>query len=260
MNKRTIFITGGASGIGLGMAETLVKQGYHVIVADINESAAQEAAAVLASKFGSINDGSASAVAVDVCDAAQIAALPEVLGKLTVDVLINNAGIQHVSNLEDFPADKWQQLINIMLVGPALTIQALLPAMKAQNFGRIINVGSIHSLVASPFKSAYVAAKHGLLGLAKTVALETGDYDITINTLCPAYVKTPLVEQQIAAQAKENNMTEDEVVKKIMLEPMPKKQFIEVQELADTAAFLMTNSAKNITGQAITLDGGWTAR
>jgi 3-hydroxybutyrate dehydrogenase len=260
MNKRTIFITGGASGIGLGMAETLVKQGYHVIVADINESAAQEAAAVLASKFGSINDGSASAVAVDVCDAAQIAALPEALGKLTVDVLINNAGIQHVSNLEDFPADKWQQLINIMLVGPALTIQALLPAMKAQNFGRIINVGSIHSLVASPFKSAYVAAKHGLLGLAKTVALETGDYDITINTLCPAYVKTPLVEQQIAAQAKENNMTEDEVVKKIMLEPMPKKQFIEVQELADTAAFLMTNSAKNITGQAITLDGGWTAR
>ncbi|MAI36040.1 3-hydroxybutyrate dehydrogenase [Alteromonas sp.] len=260
MNKRTIFITGGASGIGLGMAETLVKQGHHVIVADINESAAQEAAAVLASKFGSINDGSASAVAVDVCDAAQIAALPEALGKLTVDVLINNAGIQHVSNLEDFPADKWQQLINIMLVGPALTIQALLPAMKAQNFGRIINVGSIHSLVASPFKSAYVAAKHGLLGLAKTVALETGDYDITINTLCPAYVKTPLVEQQIAAQAKENNMTEDEVVKKIMLEPMPKKQFIEVQELADTAAFLMTNSAKNITGQAITLDGGWTAR
>jgi len=260
MNKRTIFITGGASGIGLGMAETLVKQGHHVIVADINESAAQEAAAVLASKFGSINDGSASAVAVDVCDAAQIAALPEALGKLTVDVLINNAGIQHVSNLEDFPADKWQQLINIMLVGPALTIQALLPAMKAQNFGRIINVGSIHSLVASPFKSAYVAAKHGLLGLAKTVALETGDYDITINTLCPAYVKTPLVEQQIAAQARENNMTEDEVVKKIMLEPMPKKQFIEVQELADTAAFLMTNSAKNITGQAITLDGGWTAR
>jgi 3-hydroxybutyrate dehydrogenase len=260
MNKRTIFITGGASGIGLGMAETLVKQGHHVIVADINESAAQEAAAVLASKCGSINDGSASAVAVDVCDAAQIAALPEALGKLTVDVLINNAGIQHVSNLEDFPADKWKQLINIMLVGPALTIQALLPTMKAQNFGRIINVGSIHSLVASPFKSAYVAAKHGLLGLAKTVALETGDYDITINTLCPAYVKTPLVEQQIAAQAKENNMTEDEVVKKIMLEPMPKKQFIEVQELADTAAFLMTNSAKNITGQAITLDGGWTAR
>jgi 3-hydroxybutyrate dehydrogenase len=260
MNKRTVFITGGASGIGLGIAETLVKQGHHVIVADINERAAQEAAAALASKFGSINDGSASAVAVDVCDAAQIAALPEVLGKLTVDVLINNAGIQHVSNLEDFPAEKWQQLINIMLVGPALTTQALLPAMKAQNFGRIINVGSIHSLVASPFKSAYVAAKHGLLGLAKTVALETGDYDITINTLCPAYVKTPLVEQQIAAQAKENNMTEDDVVKKIMLEPMPKKQFIEVQELADTAAFLMTNSAKNITGQAITLDGGWTAR
>lgn len=260
MNKRTVFITGGASGIGLGIAESLVKQGHHVIVADINENAAQETAAVLASQFGSMNDGNASAVAVDVCDASQVASLPEVLGKLTVDVLINNAGIQHVSKLEDFPAEKWQQLINIMLVGPALTTQAFLPAMKAQNFGRIINVGSIHSLVASPFKSAYVAAKHGLLGLAKTVALETGEFDITINTLCPAYVKTPLVEQQISAQARENNMTEEDVVKKIMLEPMPKKQFIEVQELADTAAFLMTGSAKNITGQAITLDGGWTAR
>lgn len=255
MSKRTVFITGGASGIGFGIAEAMVKQGHHVIIADINEAAAQDAAAKLAH-----SDGSASAIAVDVCNAAQVAALPDALGDITVDVLINNAGIQHVSRLEDFPADKWQQLINIMLVGPALLTQAFLPAMREQNFGRIINVGSIHSIVASPFKSAYVAAKHGLLGFAKTIALETGDCDVTINTLCPAYVKTPLVEQQIAAQAKENNLTEEEVVSKIMLEPMPKKQFISVEELADTASFLMSPSARNITGQTMILDGGWTAR
>ena len=194
------------------------------------------------------------------CDAGQVAALPEVLGKHTVDVLINNAGIQHVSRIEDFPADKWQQLINIMLVGPALLTQAFLPAMRKQNYGRIINVGSIHSLVASPYKSAYVAAKHGLLGFAKTIALETGGCDVTINTLCPAYVKTPLVEKQIAAQAQENNLTEEEVITKIMLEPMPKKQFVSVEELADTASFLMSPSARNITGQTMVLDGGWTAR
>ena len=132
--------------------------------------------------------------------------------------------------------------------------------MRAQNFGRIINVGSIHSVIASPFKSAYVAAKHGLLGFAKTMALETGDVDVTINTLCPAYVKTPLVEQQIAAQAKENNMSEEDVINKIMLEPMPKKAFIEIDELAQTANFLIGNAAKNITGQTLILDGGWTAR
>ncbi|MEM7419544.1 MAG: 3-hydroxybutyrate dehydrogenase [Pseudomonadota bacterium] len=259
MTKRTVFITGGASGIGFGMANAMVQQEHHVIIADINEQAAQEAAAKLAHDSGH-QGGSASAVAVDVCNAQQVSSLPEVLGKLSVDVLINNAGIQHVSRLEDFPADKWQQLINIMLVGPALLTQAFLPSMRAQNFGRIINVGSIHSVVASPYKSAYVAAKHGLLGFAKTVALETGDCDVTINTLCPAYVKTPLVEQQIAAQAKENNLTEDEVINKIMLEPMPKKQFISLEELADTALFLMSNSARNITGQTMILDGGWTAR
>ncbi|KXJ61943.1 MAG: 3-hydroxybutyrate dehydrogenase [Alteromonas sp. Nap_26] len=259
MTKRTVFITGGASGIGYGIAELVVKQGHHVIVADINEKAAQNAAEKLSQL-----EGTASAIAVDVCNAEQVAALPQTLaqshGVHTVDVLINNAGIQHVSRIEDFPAEKWQQLINIMLVGPALLTQTFLPAMREQNFGRIINVGSIHSVVASPFKSAYVAAKHGLLGFAKTIALETGDCDVTINTLCPAYVKTPLVEQQIAAQAKENNLTEEDVITKIMLEPMPKKQFISVEELADTAAFLMSPSARNITGQTLILDGGWTAR
>ena len=256
MTKRTVFITGGASGIGFGIAKAMVNAGHHVIVADINQQASEQAA----SELNNLGNGSASAVAIDVCNAQQVSQLPTQLGEHTVDVLINNAGIQHVSRIESFPPEKWQQLINIMLVGPALLTQAFLPAMRAQNFGRIINVGSIHSLVASPYKSAYVSAKHGLLGFAKTIALETGDCDVTINTLCPAYVKTPLVEKQITAQALENNLSEEDVVNKIMLEPMPKKQFISVEELADTAAFLMSDSARNITGQAIVLDGGWTAR
>ena len=255
MASYNVFITGAASGIGLGIAEKLAAAGHHIIIADINQDAAQKAADGLVKK-----GGSAQAVTVDVCNAEQIAKVRDQLSDTPIDILVNNAGIQHVEKLDTFPPQKWQQLINIMLVGPALLTQAFLPGMRERNFGRIINVGSIHSVVASPYKSAYVAAKHGLLGFAKTVALETGDCDVTINTLCPAYVKTPLVEQQIADQARENNMTEEEVVNKIMLEPMPKKQFISIEELADTAAFLISPSARNITGQTMILDGGWTAR
>ena len=255
MSVKTILITGGASGIGLGIAEQLGSAGHTIIIADLNLAAAQQSAAKLGEQ-----GISAKAIDLDVSQAEQIAALPARLLPHKVDVLINNAGIQHVSRLEDFPADKWQLLINIMLVGPALLTQAFLPTMRAQNYGRIINIGSVHSLIASPFKSAYVAAKHGLLGFAKTVALETGDCNVTINTICPAYVKTPLVEKQIAAQAIENGISEEEVVSKIMLEPMPKKSFIEMDELAATAAFLIADSARNITAQTLVIDGGWTAR
>lgn len=255
MNQRNILVTGGASGIGFGIASKLAADGHHVIIADLNQAAAEKASDDLKQQ-----GFSSAAVTLNVCDAQQVSALPTLLAETPIDILINNAGIQHVSKLEDFPAEKWQLLIQVMLVGPALLTQAFLPHMRKQNFGRIINVGSIHSLIASPFKSAYVAAKHGLLGFAKTVALETGDRDITINTLCPAYVKTPLVEQQITAQAIENNLSEEDVINKIMLEPMPKKAFIDIQELADTAAFLMSNSARNITGQTLILDGGWTCR
>ena len=255
MSVKTILITGGASGIGWGIAERLSAAGHTIIIADLNLAAAQSSAKALEAK-----GGTALAIELDVSQASQIAALPALLLPHKVDVLINNAGIQHVSRLEDFPADKWQLLINIMLVGPALLTQAFLPSMRAQNYGRIINIGSVHSLIASPFKSAYVAAKHGLLGFAKTVALETGDCNVTINTICPAYVKTPLVEKQIAAQAIENGISEEEVVSKIMLEPMPKKSFIEMDELAATAAFLIADSARNITAQTLVIDGGWTAR
>ncbi|KXI27767.1 3-hydroxybutyrate dehydrogenase [Paraglaciecola hydrolytica] len=255
MSGKTILITGGASGIGFGIAQQLGAVGHSIIIADLNLAAAQSAVTQLMTQ-----NIQAQAIELDVGNALQIAALPQRLLPTKVDVLINNAGIQHVSRLEDFPADKWQLLINIMLVGPALLTQTFLPGMRKQNFGRIINIGSVHSLIASPFKSAYVAAKHGLLGFAKTVALETGDCNITINTICPAYVKTPLVEKQIAAQAVENGISEDDVVNKIMLDPMPKKAFIEMDELAATAAFLIADSARNITAQTLVIDGGWTAR
>jgi len=255
MQKRTILITGGASGIGLGIAKYLGKKGHKIIIADINLLAAEEAARQLHQQ-----QIEAIAVRLDVSSAEQIESLPERLLPDQVDVLINNAGIQHVSKLEDFPAEKWQLLINVMLVGPALLSKAFLPSMRAREFGRIVNIGSLHSVVASPFKSAYVAAKHGLLGFAKTLALETGDYNITINTLCPGYVFTPLVEQQIAAQALENNLSEEDVINKIMLEPMPKKAFIEIDELAVSAEFLISDAARNITAQALVIDGGWTAR
>ncbi|MCY7296850.1 3-hydroxybutyrate dehydrogenase [Alteromonas sp. a30] len=254
-DSKNILITGGASGIGFAMAELLGKQGHHIIIADLNEDAAISATHKLQDE-----NISASALALDVSNIEQIESLPNRLTHTPVDVLINNAGIQHVSKLEDFPADKWAFLLQVMLVGPAMLTRAFLPSMRERGYGRIINVGSIHSLVASPYKSAYVAAKHGLLGFAKTVALETGDANITINTLCPSYVKTPLVEKQIASQAEQHGITEEEVVNKIMLEPMPKKAFIGLDELAETAAFLMGNAAKNITGQTLVLDGGWTAR
>ncbi|WP_166423067.1 3-hydroxybutyrate dehydrogenase [Paraglaciecola sp. 20A4] len=253
--SRTILITGGASGIGLGLAQQLGASGHKIIIADMNLDAANNAVDELGAQ-----GISARAVMLDVTDTQQVAALPAILAPDTVDVLINNAGIQHVAKLEDFPAQKWQQLINIMLVAPAMLTQAFLPGMRSKNYGRIINIGSVHSLIASPFKSAYVAAKHGLLGFSKTIALETGDCDVTINTLCPAYVKTPLVEKQIAAQAKEHGMSEEDVINKIMLEPMPKKSFIDIDELVSSAAFLMENSARNITAQTIVIDGGWTAR
>ncbi|WP_100658389.1 3-hydroxybutyrate dehydrogenase [Alteromonas flava] len=255
MTRRNILITGGASGIGFGIAESLAADGHHCVIADLSLTAAQQAADKLIA-----SGGNAEAIEIDVCDPQQVAHLPTQLQATPIDILVNNAGIQHVAKLEDFPAHKWQQLIQVMLVGPALLTQALLPHMRQQNFGRVINVGSIHSVIASPYKSAYVAAKHGLLGFAKTIALETGNCDVTINTLCPAYVKTPLVEQQIAAQAKENNLSEEDVINKIMLEPMPKKAFIDIQELADSAKFLISASARNITGQTLILDGGWTCR
>lgn len=255
MNNLHILITGGASGIGLGVAEHLGKKGARVTISDISQENLEKGQAYLASVGIEANIEAADMSSVD-----DINAMVERLSDTPVDVVLNNAGLQYVAPLEEFPEDRWKLLIDVMLVGPAMLSRALMPSMRERGYGRIINLGSIHSLVASPYKSAYVAAKHGLIGFAKTVALETGDVDITANTICPSYVKTPLVEQQIASQAKANNISEDEVIETIMLAPMPKKSFIDIEEIAETVAFLSSPAAKNITGQAITLDGGWTAR
>lgn len=252
--SKTVLITGAASGIGFYIAEQLAKAGYCIIVTDLHQHSAEQAAAKIIEQ-----GGNAQGFALNVADSDAIEAFFNEF-KRSVDVLINNAGIQHVAKLEDFPADKWQLLQQVMLVGPAIMTKAVLPRMREQNFGRIINIGSIHAMVASKYKSAYIAAKHGLIGFAKTMALETGDANITINTVCPAYVKTPLVEQQIASQAKEHGLSEQQVIDTIMLAPMPKKAFIGLDEIHHTVAFLMADAARNITAQAIAIDGGWTAQ
>ncbi|UTA47606.1 3-hydroxybutyrate dehydrogenase [Simiduia sp. 21SJ11W-1] len=252
---RKALITGAASGIGLGLAAHLYAQGYRVYMADLDSDAAGQAAQQLALQPGA---GELIPCVLDVCDPAQASQLARELGAL--DVLVNNAGIQHVAPLEAFPANTWARIINVLLVGPAMVTQAFLPAMKAKNFGRIVNIGSIHSLVASPYKSAYVAAKQGLLGFSKALALETAQQNITINTLCPAYVKTPLVEKQIASQAQAHNMSEAEVIDTIMLKPMPKKSFISQAELNAALDFCISPQGRNFTGQTLVLDGGWTAQ
>ena len=253
-DARTILITGAGSGIGKGLAEHLAADGHRILCTDLDPAAAQAVADAIRS-----GGGEAAAHGLDVASQAAIDALVAELDA-PVDVLVNNAGLQHVRPLEEFPMERWDQLVQVMLVGVARLTRALLPGMRERGYGRIVNIGSIHSLVASPYKSAYVAAKHGLMGFSKVVALETADTDITINTICPTYVKTPLVEKQIADQARAHGISEDEVVEKIMLEPMPKGVFITYEELAGITNFLTGPAARNITGQAIVVDGGWTVR
>jgi 3-hydroxybutyrate dehydrogenase len=252
MKKPSVLITGAGSGIGLGIAVHFAQQGYPVVVTDINQKGLTQAREQLPT-------GEHQFLVLDVTSQASVDQLMQDL-KQPPGILINNAGVQYVSKLEEFPMERWDFLIQVMLVGVARVTQAVLPAMKRNNFGRIINIGSLHSLVASPFKTAYIAAKHGLLGFSKSLALELANSDITINTVCPAYVKTPLVEQQIAAQAKQHGISEAEVIETIMLKPMPKQSFIEIEEIAATCEFLASPVAKNMTAQALVLDGGWTAQ
>jgi 3-hydroxybutyrate dehydrogenase len=252
--SRGVLITGAGSGIGAGLAGELAAAGYHVIVSDVRLADATPVAVHLRDR-----GGSAEAIALDVTSDDSVAAAMAGLSR-PVDVLVNNAGLQNVAPLESFPMAKWDFLIQVMLVGAARLTRAILPGMRTRGFGRIINMGSIHSLVASPYKSAYVAAKHGLVGLTRTIALETADVDITINTVCPSYVKTPLVDKQIAAQAVTRGMPESQVIDEIMLKPMPKGVFIGIDELAGITTFLVSAAARNITGQLIVVDGGWTAQ
>lgn len=255
MKKRTALITGAASGIGFGIAKELAQQNIDIVVTDLHQDAVEQAVASL-NQQGITCKGHK----LDVTSDDDVDALIKWLGDDTIDILINNAGIQHVSRLEDFPMDKWQLIVEVLLTAPARLSKAFLPSMRGGNFGRIVNIGSLHGVVASPYKSAYVAAKHGLAGFSKVIALETADANITINTVCPAYVKTPLVEKQIADQAKTHGISEDDVIHKIMLAPMPKKAFIDIEEIAHTVAFLIDDKARNVTGQSILVDGGWTVQ
>lgn len=248
-----IVITGGSGGIGFAIATQCANAGHQVILADLDVALAEQKASQLQAQGLAVQ-----ALALNLAEQSSIEQLAAQLGP--VDVLINNAGVQHVARLDEFPEHKWQLLLQVMLTGPAMLSKALLPGMRERGFGRIINIGSIHALIASPFKSAYVAAKHGLLGFSKVVALENADFDFTINTVCPAYVRTPLVDAQIAAQCKEHGLTEQQVIEQIMLAPMPQKAFIDVSEIADTVLFLLAPGARHITAQTLVLDGGWTAR
>jgi 3-hydroxybutyrate dehydrogenase len=254
----TILVTGAGSGLGRDLCQLLAGDARRLLVTDFDLAAAEETAARLASAGARSVETVVSRL--DVSDAAEVTRWFAEREEERVDVLINNAGLQYVSPLEQFPPERWSSLIDVMLKGPALMTRGVLPGMRARGFGRIIQIGSIHSQVASPFKSAYVAAKHGLLGLTKTAALETADTDITINTLCPSYIRTPLVEKQIAQLAESHRISAESVIREIMLAPMPKQAFITAEEIAGTIQFLISPAARNITGQAITIDGGWTAQ
>jgi 3-hydroxybutyrate dehydrogenase len=250
-----LLITGAASGIGEALARHFAKSRHRVIAADLNA----DAVAALAKEL-THHGHEVEALALDVASQPSIDLAMARLKANPPNVLVNNAGLQYVSSLVEFPADQFQRLISVMLTGAAMLTRAVLPAMIAGGFGRIVNIGSIHALVASPYKSAYVSAKHGLLGFSKVVALETADCDITINTICPSYVSTPMVDSQLESQARAHGLSREQVAQEIMLKPMPKRAFITMDELSAAVEFLLADTARNITGQCITIDGGWTAQ
>jgi len=252
VTQKVAIVTGGASGIGLACAERLSADGMKVVIADVSEKAGAEHAGRLGGDFivSNLSERRGCKRLVD-----------ETLRRHgTVHVLVNNAGYQHVSPIEEFPEDQWERMIALMLTAPFLLTRYCWPAMKKQKWGRVVNIASIHALVASPFKVAYIAAKHGLVGLTRTAALEGGEFGITANAICPAYVRTPLVDNQIADQAKANRMSPEDVIEKIMLAPAAVKRLIEPAEVAGFAAYLCSEAAGTITGSALTMDLGWTAR
>ena len=259
LNGRTALITGSTSGIGLGIARALAEKGANIVLNGLGDPQEIEVLrANLAAEFDIevVYDGANMLKPEEITQMVKSA--EKKFG--AVDILVNNAGIQYVSAIEDFPDDKWQAIININLISNFHTIKAALPGMKKQNWGRIINLASAHGLVASPFKSAYVAAKHGVLGLPKTVALENAEQQITCNAICPGYVRTPLVEGQIEDQMKVHNLSREQVINDIMLVAQPSKRFVEVEELGQVAVFLCSPAASSINGVSLPVEGGWTAK
>ncbi|HEU4826444.1 MAG TPA: 3-hydroxybutyrate dehydrogenase [Dongiaceae bacterium] len=259
LGGRVAVITGSTSGIGLGILEQLAAAGAHVAMNGLGEAARIEAELARIRRDHGVAAiyVPANLMAAEAC-ADMIATAAERLGG--IDILVNNAGIQHVAPVESFPADKWDAILALNLSAAFHTIRASFGAMKARRWGRIINVASAHGLVASPYKSAYVAAKHGIVGLTKAVALEGAEFGVTANAICPGYVWTPLVEQQIEDQAKAHGISRDRVIKEVLLAKQPTRKFAEASEIGALAVFLAGDAAQSVTGTALPVDGGWTAQ
>lgn len=258
MKGKSVVITGSTSGIGLGMARAFAAEGANVMLNGLGDaSEIEKARAAIESEFKVKARYSPADMTRPAEIADMIARANRELG--SVDVLVNNAGIQHVAPVDEFPVDKWDLVIAINLSAAFHTIRAAVPLMKAKGWGRIINIASAHGLIASPFKSAYIAAKHGIVGLTKTVALETAEQGITCNAICPGWVRTALVEKQIDAQAAARNMSKDDVIRNVILERQPTRKFVQVEEVAALAVFLASDAAASITGASMSIDGGWVA-
>jgi 3-hydroxybutyrate dehydrogenase len=252
MKGKSVLVTGAGSGIGRAIADVFAREGAFVIAHDVNDNARDVAQRVNGTFFqADLADQE------DVKTLAQ-AALNAVNGR--IDVLVNNAGFQRIHPIEEFPEAEWNSMLQVMLTAPFQLTKYLLPGMKAAGWGRIINISSLHGVVASPYKSAYISAKHGLIGLTKTVALEAAEFGVTVNAICPAYVKTAIVDKQIADQARTLNIPESEVIENVMLGPAAIKRLIEPEEVAEFALYLASDKAGFITGAAHMIDLGWTAR
>jgi 3-hydroxybutyrate dehydrogenase len=259
LKDKTALITGSTSGIGLGYARALAAEGANVM---INGFGDQDAINANVDELAKISGVGALYSSADMTKPDEIRAMvADCTAHFgTPDILINNAGIQHVSPVDEFPEDKWDAIIAIILSSAFHTTKAALPGMKAKGWGRVINTGSMHSLVASPYKSAYNAAKHGLAGLTKTIALEVATQGITVNCICPGYVWTSLVENQIPDTMKARGLTRDQVINDVLLANQPQKQFVQVEQLAALAVFLCRDEASAMTGTNLSVDGGWTAQ
>lgn len=257
MKGKVAVVTGAASGIGYAIARSFAQAGANCVIADIDPSAGERARAELEAVGPACHF-----VATNVSDAAQVRRLTdtavEKFGRL--DILVNNAGLQYLSPVVDFPEERWDDLIGVILTGTFLGCKYALPHMIRQKWGRIVNIASLHGKVGSPFKAAYVSAKHGVLGLTKVVALEVAEHNVTSNAICPAYVRTPLVEKQIQEQAHRHGISPDDVVRKIMTEPAAIRRLLEPEEVAALALYVCSDEAAGITGAAIDIDLGWTAR
>jgi 3-hydroxybutyrate dehydrogenase len=259
LKGKSAIVTGSTSGIGLGIAQALAGHGANVM---LNGFGHAEEIKSIRSRLEREHSVSVVYSGADMLRPAQIhtmvAEAAQIFG--AVDIVVNNAGIQHVAPVDEFPPEKWDAILAINLSSAFHTIRAALPGMKARGWGRIVNIASAHGLVASPFKSAYVAAKHGLVGLTKTVALETAGKGVTCNAICPGYVRTPLVEKQIDDQAKIHSIPREEVIAKVILERQPSKAFVKTDEVAALTLFLCSDAAASITGASLSIDGGWTAQ